>query len=631
MPNKRFAVPRPASRFMRLAFPFAVTALCLWLLQDRVALPSPGDLELLLRGVQPWQWGGALLATCVSFWALGRYDSVAHRHLDTGLDGPRARKAGIAAIALSQTVGFGLVTGSYARWRLMPGLSALQSVQLTSFVAVTFLAALAAVCGGACLFGGAGPAMRWTGGLILLALAAGTALAFLFPEIPLGKRRFQMPSLTAMAALSVWTLVDVGAAGTALWLLLPQGMDISWPLLLTAYCLALGAAVISSAPGGVGPFELTLVALLPMAGSSELMAGILAFRLVYYALPALLSGLTLTLPKLLEDDSSRQPAATRLGTGKLPANRPRSETAVIRQNGGDVLGCGTSRLAVLDSPQASIALFDPVAGCAGPALQPFERHAKGRNATACFYKCSARTALKARASGWQVLRIAEEAVLDPQAYSDDGPARRQLRRKLRQAAKAGLEVRAAASQLPLGQMAAIDAAWQGSHGRALGTTMGRFEPGYLMGQRVFLGWQDGRITAFASFHESAGEWCLDLMRITPGAPDGTGHSLVRAAIAAAKVEGITRLSLAAAPDHRLAPRVDKGLRRFKACFAPRWEPLYMAAPNWWQMTVSTAELIRLVHRPPRLCQANADRVPAGAVPLPHNEDEQNAFAIARGA
>jgi phosphatidylglycerol lysyltransferase len=630
MPIKRLAFPRPASRVLRLTFPFAVTALCLWVLHDRVALPSLGDLETLLRDVTPGQWLAALAATLVSFWALGRYDSVAHRHLATGLDGPRARKSGAAAIALSQTVGFGLVSGSYARWRLLPGLTPLQSVQLTSFVAVTFLAALAAVCGFACLSGAAGAAMQWFGAVILLGVGASTLLSFVFPEVPLGKRRFQLPSLTAMAALGVWTMIDVAAAGTALWILLPETLEISWPLLLSAYFIALGAAVISSAPGGVGPFELTLVALLPMAGSEELMAGILAFRLVYYALPALLAGIAISLPKVLEEDGEREAAPAGEGH-RLPHDRPRSETAVIRQNGGDVIGCGTARLAVLDSPQASIALFDPVAGCAAPALKPLQRRAKGRNAAACFYKCSARTALKARAMGWQVLRIAEEAVLNPQSYSDDGSARRQLRRKLRQAEKKGLEVRPAAGHLPLEQMETVDAAWQGSHGRALGTTMGRFEPAYLMGQRVFLGWLNGRIIAFTSFHESAGEWCLDLMRITPGAPDGTGHSLVRAAIDAARAEGITRLSLAAAPDHRLAPRVDKGLRRFKTCFAPRWEPLYMAAPNWWQMTISAAELIRLVHRPPRLDQANADAAPAETRPHPHNEDEENAFAIARRA
>lgn len=101
-----------------------------------------------------------------------------------------------------------------------------------------------------------------------------------------------------------------------------------------------------------------------------------------------------------------------------------------------------------------------------------------------------------------MLRIAEEAVLNPMTFSEDGSSRRQLRRKLRQASKAGVEVRAAAPHLPLDQMARVDQAWQHCHGSALGTTMGRFEPVYLSHQQVFLAWKDHEIIGFVSFHVS---------------------------------------------------------------------------------------------------------------------------------
>jgi len=120
--------------------------LCLWVLHIRVELPPMQALAGLISQISALHWLGALLATGISFWALGRYDLVAHRHIGTGFDSSSVRGAGMVAIALSQTVGFGLIIGSLARWRLLPGLRPLQAAQVTGFVAVTFLAALAAIC-----------------------------------------------------------------------------------------------------------------------------------------------------------------------------------------------------------------------------------------------------------------------------------------------------------------------------------------------------------------------------------------------------------------------------------------------------------------------------------------------------
>ncbi len=629
-----FAVPAPISRVLRFSAPFAVMMLCLWLLQSRVELPSLQALGGLISQISALHWLGALLPTGISFWALGRYDLVAHRHIGTGFDSRSVRGAGMVAIALSQTVGFGLITGSFARWRLLPGLRPLQAAQVTGFVAVTFLAALAAICAMISFTLPVSAVLKWGGGLTLLGIFCAAGLSLLFPEINLGRHKLRLPSLTAMLALGIWALLDVTAAGTALWLLLPSDAGISWSLLLAVYFLALGAAVVSSAPGGLGPFELTLFALLPSQNPGELMTAIIAFRLVYFAVPALVSAVVLACPRLLKPASTSTGVALRLPAAALPDNRCRSETGIIRQNGGQLLSCGPEQIAVLDCPQCSIGLFDAVTSAVAAGPSWLQSYARNRNAAACLYKCSAPTALGLRQQGWKVLRIAEEAVLTPMTFSEDGSSRRQLRRKLRQASKAGVEVRAAAPHLPLDQMARVDQAWQHCHGTALGTTMGRFEPAYLSHQQVFLAWKDHEIIGFVSFHVSTQEWCLDLVRILPGAPDGTGHALIREAIAMATDQAIPRLSLAAVQDHPLAHRVDKGLRRFKACFGPRWQPLYMAAPSWWQMAVSIAELLRLVHRPPVLRPAEYDTAPhneTATFPRPHNQDEQNEIALSRSA
>ncbi|MFW8592901.1 phosphatidylglycerol lysyltransferase domain-containing protein [Cribrihabitans neustonicus] len=633
MPLYSRSALRPAARLLRLSLPLAVMAACFWLLHMRAALPALAELTGALGSLTAWQWAGALLATAASFAALGRYDSVAHRHLGTGLDGPAARRAGMAAIAFSQTAGFGMLTGGYARWRLLPRLRPAMAARLTALVAATFLYALAAICGLALLAAPppAMPGLRLTGALLLLLCGLLAAYSFLRPDLRIGQLRLRWPSLPAAAALSLWALADVAAAGTALWLLLPEGAGVAWPALLTAYALALGAAILSSAPAGAGPLELTLLALLPAAPEAALLAGLLAFRLVYYALPAALAGVLLAWPRLLQPRAAAPPAdADLLGSlrrpvSALPADRPCAEAAVIAQNGGHLRAFGLNQLVLLDTPQASVALFDPVSGLAGEVLAPLATHANARNAAACLYKCSPRVALAAREHGWRVLRIAEEAALDPRVFCEAGSARRQLRRKLRHAEKAGLRAGPAGAVLPVRQMAALDSAWQFTHGPARGGTMGRFEPGYVSGQTVFLAFRGPRLEGFASFHRAEGEWCLDLIRVRPGAPDGTGHALVRAGIAAAAEAGVARLSLAAVPGHRLTRGMDRGLRRFKTCFAPRWEPRYAAAPSWPALALALADLARLVHSPPQLAPLPQDSASA------HNEVEENEIALARTA
>ncbi len=243
------------------------------------------------------------------------------------------------------------------------------------------------------------------------------------------------------------------------------------------------------------------------------------------------------------------------------------------------------------------------------------------------YKCTARSAVGARAAGWRVLRTADEAVIDPTRFTLTAPCCRQLRRKLRRAAGAGVTVQHA-SHLPLQQMALIDAKWCAARGGARGLTMGRFCPAYLSHQRVYLAYCEDRLMGFASFHTSTHELCLDLMRAAPDAPDGTMHALIHAAIADAAAEGRRRLSLAALParpaaagpvETRLRRAIARasggpGLARFKLCFAPRLEPLYAAAPSAPSLALGLADLALAVRRPPNALH-----------------DDHAAFEIAPGA
>ncbi len=249
------------------------------------------EIAAALADLVLWQWVAALGFTALSFRALGTYDVLVHRVLQTRQSPHAARTAGMRAIALSQTLGFGAVTSALVRWRCLPDLSASAIARLSATVSLSFLAALAVIAALVVPLSGLVPL---SGGLIASGVAAIVALALL---ARLGFRFGWIPTpvrATTLFALLLATSADTAFAAGALWVLWPEA--ISFHMLFAAYLIALGAGLLSNAPGGVGAFDLSLLAMLPVADDAAAVAALLAFRVIYYAIPAGLALLTLIRP-----------------------------------------------------------------------------------------------------------------------------------------------------------------------------------------------------------------------------------------------------------------------------------------------------------------------------------------------
>lgn len=245
----------------------------------------------------------------------------------------------------------------------------------------------------------------------------------------------------------------------------------------------------------------------------------------------------------------------------------------------------------------------------GPALglvdlRAFSKLMRRAGLTPVLYKAGQSEASAARSLGWRVLKVAEEAVIEPRVWTIDGPSRRQLRRHLRHAEQAGIRIVTSRRALPLAEMAEVNAAWTLKNRRERGFSMGRFAPELLYRQRVFLAYSRDRLIAFATFHTGAQDWSLDLVRHIDGIPDGTMHLLLTSAIEACRAKDIDRLSLAAVPAAggniaRLVP--DKallpGLRRFKQSFAPRWEPRYLCVKGSIPLARAAVAIAAAIHYP----------------------------------
>lgn len=593
-----------------------LVAVGFWLFYDRISALDSTSIWASFNAVSAYQWIGALLATAASFWAVGRYDAVVHRMLCTGVNTNQAHRAGVAGIAVSQTLGMGVLTGALVRWRMLPDTSLWQATRLSATVALSFLAGWAVITAGALVLSPTD--LHGFGWFTLLPLSAAILLTLASlrgGKLQLFGRQFSLPSLLVISAILTLTAIDTIAAAAALYILLPETVAVPFSSFYPAFLLALGAALLSGTPGGVGPFEIALLTLLPSAGTEPVLGAVLAFRLVYYALPASIGALVLARGPVRGSGRVTKQApviSTPQGLEQqtLISSAPFAEANLIRQGDKTLLCQADSQgpMMVSKTAQSLIALRDPMDGSrSNAAFDALKSAAKNQARIPCLYKCSARTAIHARRQGFSVLPIAYEAWLDPRHFCINTPNHRQLRRKLRKATSAGL-ITQHKTALPLPEMAQISADWVTRSGGERGFSMGLFTAEFVQTQRCYLAYKGDVLQGFMSFNTCASEWSLDLMRQTVDAPDGTMHALLTHALADAATLDVPRLSLAAIPyDHSnkiLHHCVQNasgsgGLRQFKAAFAPNWQTLYMAAPNPLQFCIAAFDIAREITKKPR--------------------------------
>ncbi|MBZ0130077.1 MAG: phosphatidylglycerol lysyltransferase domain-containing protein [Rhodobacteraceae bacterium] len=611
----------------------------LWFASVLVARLENYDLHLIGRAfgsIPPLAWLAAGLASAVSFAAIAGYDVVAARDLGLTLTPRSALRSGFAATALAQLAGLGLVTGALVRWRMLDParLGLLGATFLTLRISLLFLSTGAVLTAALAVLAGDLP--DWAIRLAMPVLLAGLAafvLCLLRPSLALFGRSLDWPSLRGVLAFAALVAVDLVFAALALYLLLPD-IGISFVMLLPVFAFAMLAGVASGVPGGVGPFEIALLSLLPELASPPGLAAIAGFRCVFYLAPGIIAAGWLALAEARDRRATLRRAAIRRIAGAVPAdiarslrNAPRGDAMLLHEGGFDLLGTGAGWL-VADCGNSLICLSEPLAGpdAAADLLHHLTAEARHRNRWGVVYKCGAETAAFAQAAGYRAHRIGIEAVLDPRAFSPDGPARRGLRRKLRKAALSGVRVTAPVDALPLAEMADVAKAWAAAHGGARGFSMGRFAPERAHLHEYLLAWQGDHLVGFIGLWSTNHEVALDLVRLRPGAPDGTAYALVAAAITRAGQEGVARFSLSAVPFAGIdAPRslVERycawlyharpawhgapGLYQFKAAFAPHWEPRYLLAPHLIACIAAGLDLSRNIRRPLRISVTEVEK------------------------
>src|SRR5258706_185322 len=243
----------------------------------------------------------ALLFAALSYFLLTQYERLAMRYAGATLPYSRIAFTSFTAYSIGHNLGVSALSGGAIRLRLYSaaGLSGPQIAQIVAFGSLTFVLG-ATMLTGVSLIVDAGAASSLLhasrsvaigGGTVLLVLVGVYLGAIALRRAPLALRDWSVPTPSVRLTLQQITVsaLDLLCASATLYALLPMASNVTFWAFAGLFMVALSAGVLSAVPGGLGVFEAVFVVLLPGVPPSQLLGVLIAYRLVYYALPFLIS------------------------------------------------------------------------------------------------------------------------------------------------------------------------------------------------------------------------------------------------------------------------------------------------------------------------------------------------------
>jgi phosphatidylglycerol lysyltransferase len=295
-------------RFAGLFATAAVVVVAVILWRRAATVLEYNALIHALRAVDSDRLVWSLVATSASFVALIGRDAAALKYVGQRVPWTAIGLAGLCGNALGNAVGFGTLTGGAIRYRIYGavGMKPDGIARLMLFIAGGFAAGLVASGGLAALVEAPllASVMHWEEGLIRAGGAACLALTGLllaccrFKRIRLFRFEVALPGPGLAAMQIVLTGLDLLAASAALWVLLPPG-PLDFGAFTAIFIVATALGVISHTPGGIGVFEAVIFLTLGRKASPEAAAAaLIAYRLIYFGLPLLISAALMALFEL---------------------------------------------------------------------------------------------------------------------------------------------------------------------------------------------------------------------------------------------------------------------------------------------------------------------------------------------
>lgn len=254
----------------------------------------------------PWSVvGWSCLCTVASYLVLTGYDLLALRYVEQPVAPARTIVTSFIAFAVGHNIGLATLTGAAIRARMYGavGVGGAQIALISGFCILTTTLGAAALVAYALIAEPAEASLMlhmpdWSARSVGVVLAV-ALLAYLF-LVRLRRKPFsihswsiRLPGLRLTMAQIAVAALDLCLAAAALYVLLPQPVQLSYQAFLAVFVLATVAMLVSNVPGGLGVLETIVLFAMRDAQADRVLAALLAYRVIYFLAPLAIASVLL--------------------------------------------------------------------------------------------------------------------------------------------------------------------------------------------------------------------------------------------------------------------------------------------------------------------------------------------------
>lgn len=286
-------------------------ALAAYMLYRQLSKYHLQDIQDALMSIPRQNLLYACAASFIGYVALSSYDFLALKYIGRKLAAWKWIFVGFIGFSVSNNAGHAIVSGGairyrlYTRWRFH-GEDIVKMVTFSGFtylVACFFLVIMGYVLTPDHAFG-EGSVSKMTTTVTALCSAAGLGVYFwasLFYKKPIVIKdiEFDIPSFKMALAQVFIGGADILMASLVLYFSLIPFVDIPFDVFIGVFLIAQVLGVFSQVPGGLGVFEGLFMFIIPGEHNQAMLFGaLIAYRIIYYLLPLVFSGIILLIYEL---------------------------------------------------------------------------------------------------------------------------------------------------------------------------------------------------------------------------------------------------------------------------------------------------------------------------------------------